>query len=110
LDAAAVGRLFMIPDGSVVSTLHVSANAEAPAGLDVSSRNMFIGSDEPNSVIVYRDEVGPAIWIEGLHINQLMLTPHTSERLATIAFGLMAIEAYRLGFHQIQLYAAGEDR
>ncbi|MET0264752.1 MAG: hypothetical protein ABW202_03990, partial [Duganella sp.] len=43
LDAAAVGRLFMIPDGSVVSTLHVSANAEAPAGLDVSSRNMFIG-------------------------------------------------------------------
>lgn len=68
---------------------------------------MFIDSDEPNSVIVYRDEIGPAIWIEGLHISQLMLAPHTPHRLATIAFGLMAIEAYRLGFHQIQLYATG---
>jgi hypothetical protein len=36
-----------------------------------------------------------------------MLAGDTPERLATVAFGLMAISAYRLGFNHISLFAAG---
>ncbi|MYM28320.1 hypothetical protein GTP58_08285 [Duganella sp. CY15W] len=36
-----------------------------------------------------------------------MLTGDAPERLASVAFGLMAILAYRLGFNHISLFAAG---
>lgn len=107
LDEATVGRLFMIPDGSVVWALKVGENADAPAGLDVQSTNPYLAEGEENSVIAFRDEAGPAMWIEALHIRRIMLAADAPERLATVSFGLMAITAYRLGFQRISLFAAG---
>lgn len=62
LDEKTIGRLFMIPDGSIVWTRVVPETADAPAGIAVQS---------------------------------------------SVAFGLMAINAYRLGFEYISLFAAG---
>ncbi|WP_332855279.1 hypothetical protein [Duganella sp. S19_KUP01_CR8] len=107
LDEAAVGRLFMIPDGSVVWALKVDEDADAPAGLDVRSTNPFIAEDETNSVIAFRDETGPVMWLDALYVHRLMLVQNAPERLATVSFGLMAITAYRLGFQRISLFAAG---
>ncbi|MBV6325412.1 hypothetical protein [Duganella violaceipulchra] len=107
LDEVTVGRLFMIPDGSIVWALKVGENADAPAGLDIQSSNPFLAEDETNSVIAFRDEIGPAMWLDALYIRRLMLTHNAPERLATVSFGLMAITAYRLGFQHISLFAAG---
>lgn len=107
LDEQTVGRLFMIPDGSVVWALEVGENEEAPAGLDVQSTNPFLAEDEQNSVIVYRNETGPAMWVNALYIRRLVLAQDAPERLGTVAFGLMAVNAYRLGFGHINLFAAG---
>lgn len=71
LDEATVGRLFMIPDGSIVWALKVGENADTPAGLDVQSTNPFLAEDETNSVIAFRDEIGPAMWLDALYIRRL---------------------------------------
>jgi len=107
LDETTVGRLFMIPDGSMVWALKVGENADARAGLDVQSTNPFLAEDETNSVIAFRDEAGPAMWLDALYIRRLMLAHNAPERMATVSFGLMAITAYRLGFQRISLFAAG---
>lgn len=102
-----IGRLFMIPDDSSVWTSLVGEDAEAPAGLDIKSNNPFMDEDENASVIVYCDEDGAALRVNALFIRRLMLNDDAPARLATIAFGLMAISAYRLGFDHITLFAAG---
>lgn len=107
LDEAETGRLFMIPDGSSVWALEVAEDGEAPAGLDVVSNNVFMAEDENTSVIAYRDAEGTSLHVDALHIRRLMLAGDAPERLATVAFGLMAITAYRLGFEHISLFAAG---
>ena len=107
LDETTIGRLFMIPDGSVVSARRVNAASNAPAGLSIESRSVFHLDGEQSSVIVFREMVGAALWIDALHIQSLMLAAPAPPRLATVAFGLMAINAYRLGFQQINLMAAG---
>lgn len=107
LDESETGRLFMIPDGSTVWALEVRERGEAPAGLDVVSNNPFMAEDENTSVIAYRDEDGTSLHIDALHIRRLVLAGDAPERLATVAFGLMAISAYRLGFDHISLFAAG---
>jgi hypothetical protein len=107
LDEITTGRLFMIPDGSIVWALEVGENHDAPAGLDVQSTSPFLAEDEQNSVIAFRDETGPAMWVEALHVRRLMLANDAPERLGTVAFGLMAVTAYRLGFGHISLFAAG---
>jgi hypothetical protein len=107
LDEATSGRLFMIPDGSVVWALTVREKLNAPAGLDVQSTNPFLAEGEQNSVIAFVDEAGPAMWVEALHIHRMVLTEDAPERFGTVAFGLMAVTAYRLGFAYIHLFAAG---
>lgn len=107
LDEMTVGRLFMIPDGSVVWALGVGENGDAPAGLDVQSSSLFLAEGEQNSVIAFRDEDGPALRAEALHIRRLVLADDAPVRLGTVAFGLMAVTAYRLGFERISLFAAG---
>ncbi len=107
LDEAETGRLFMIPDGSIVWALAVREHGEAPAGLDVMSNNPFMAEDENTSVIAFRDEEGTSLRVDALYIRRLMLAGDAPERLATISFGLMAISAYRLGFDHITLFAAG---
>ena len=107
LDEAATGRLFMIPDGSSVWARTVREHVEAPAGLNVMSNNALMNVNEITSVIAYRDAHGTSLRIDALHIRRLMLTAAAPERLATVAFGLMAISAYRLGFGHINLFAAG---
>jgi hypothetical protein len=107
LGEAEAGRLFMIPDGSSVWALAVKEQGEAPAGLDVMSNNPFMAEDEMTSVIAYRDEEGTSLRVDALYIRRLMLAADAPERLATVSFGLMAISAYRLGFRQISLFAAG---
>ncbi|NGZ88124.1 hypothetical protein [Duganella aceris] len=107
LDEKTIGRLFMIPDGSAVWALQVGENGDAPAGLAVQSNNPFIARDEQNSVIAFHEEIGPAMWIEALHVRRLMLEKKAPKHFGTIAFGLMAIAAYRLRFEYISLFAAG---
>jgi hypothetical protein len=107
LDESTVGRLFMIPDGAVVQALQVGDNGDAPAGLELRTRIHLLAEDEQNGVIAFHDETGPAIWADALYIQRLMLANDAPERLGTVAFGLMAITAYRLGFSHINLFAAG---
>ncbi|MBJ7312304.1 hypothetical protein ACFOLJ_19555 [Rugamonas sp. CCM 8940] len=107
VDESETGRLFMIPDGSIVWALTLREQGEAPAGLDVMSNNPFMAEDENTSVIAYRDEEGTSLHVDALFIRRLVLTGDAPDRLATIAFGLMAISAYRLGFNHISLFAAG---
>jgi hypothetical protein len=107
LDAVSTGRLFMIPDGSIVTVARVNEHADTPAGVDIRSNNIFLADDEQNSVVVYRSADGPAMWIDALYIRNVMLAPHAPRRLISVGFGLMAIAAYRLGFKQISLFAAG---
>lgn len=47
------------------------------------------------------------MWIDALYIRNVMLAPQAPARLTSVAFGLMAIAAYRLGFQHICLLAAG---
>lgn len=107
LDEYETGRLFMIPDGSTVWARIVREQGEAPAGLDVMSNSLFMHEDENTSVIAFRDEEGAALHVDALYIRRLMLAGDAPDRLATVAFGLMAISAYRLGFDHISLFAAG---
>jgi hypothetical protein len=107
LDESETGRLFMIPDGSIVWALTLWEQDEAPAGLDVMSNSPFMDEDENTSVIAFRDAEGTSLYVDALHIRRLMLAGDAPERLATVAFGLMAITAYRLGFDHISLFAAG---
>lgn len=103
LDESETGRLFMIPDGSIVWALTLKEEGEAPAGLDVMSNNPFMAEDENTSVIAYRDDEGTSLRVDALYIRRLVLADDAPERLATVAFGLMAISAYRLGFDHISL-------
>lgn len=107
LDESETGRLFMIPDGSIVWALEVREHGEAPAGLEVVSNNLFMAEDEKTSVIAYRDDEGASLRVDALYIRRLILAFDAPERMATVAFGLMAISAYRLGFDHISLFAAG---
>ena len=107
LDEATIGRVFMAPDGSIVKARHICARNDAPAGLNIQSSSVLHATGENSSVIAFREAVGPALWIDALHIDNLILAPQAPMRLATIAFGLMTIAAYRLGFQHISLYAAG---
>lgn len=47
------------------------------------------------------------MWIDALYLRNVMLASHAPRRLITVAFGLMAIAAYRLGFRHISLFGAG---
>jgi hypothetical protein len=107
LDESETGRLFMIPDGSIVWALTIREQGEAPAGLDVMSNNPFMAEDENTSVIAFRNDEGTSLRVDALYIRRLILADDAPERLATVAFGLMAISAYRLGFDHISLFAAG---
>lgn len=107
LDAATTGRLFMIPDGSTVWATNVGENQDGPSGLDVRSTSPFLAEGEQNSVVAFLDEAGSAIWVEALYVRRLMFAHSAPQRLATVAFGLMAATAYRLGFAHISLFAAG---
>lgn len=107
LDTSAIGHLFMIPDGSLVSANRVSERHGAPGGIDIRYNSVFLVEDEQNSIIVYSREDGPAIWLDALYVQTMMLATHAPRRLITVAFGLMAIAAYRLGFQVISLFGAG---
>jgi hypothetical protein len=106
-EEAEAGRLFMIPDQSIVWARVVSEDGEAPAGMAVMANNPFMEEEENSSVIAYRDDEGTALRVDALYIQRLMLAPDAPERLATVAFGLMAIAAYRRGFRHSALLAAG---
>lgn len=93
LDEAETGRLFMIPDGSIVWALMLREHGEAPAGLDVMSNNPFMAEDENTSVIAYRDDEGTSLCVDALYIRRLVLADDAPERLATVACRLMAISA-----------------
>lgn len=107
LDELGVGRLFMIPDGSTVWARHVWEGPGRPAALAVQSNGVFVAQDEENIVIAFKEETCSSIWIDALEVRRLMLAQSAPARLATVAFGLMAIAAYRRGFNHVSLFAAG---
>lgn len=100
-------RLFMIPDGSAAWALRVNEHGNAPPGMNVRFVNSFVTDGEQNSVIAFRSEQTPGVWSDALHIGSMMLSPDAPRRFCTVAFGLMAVAAYRFGFSHIQVYGAG---
>ncbi|MDQ1812675.1 hypothetical protein RBA41_05090 [Massilia sp. CCM 9210] len=100
-------RLFMMPDGSIARSLHLNEHGNAPSGINIQSTNSLVMEGEQNSVIAFRSETTPGVWSKALHIDQMMLRSEAPSRFGTVAFGLMVVTAYRLGFSHIQLFAAG---
>lgn len=107
LDEVTIGRLFMIPDGATSWALCTGEKPDAPAGLDIRSTCPFFAEDEQNSVVVFRDETDTGMLMEDLYVRRMMLAESAPKRMGTVAFGLMAVTAYRLGFGRIGLFAAG---
>ncbi|NHZ80452.1 hypothetical protein F2P44_14385 [Massilia sp. CCM 8695] len=107
LNTETSAHLFMIPDRSTVRVLKVNEDGNAPAGTKIHFVNSFVPDGEQNSVVVFSLEKTPGVWCAALHIGRMMLRPDAPARLCTVAFGMMAVTAYRLGFDHIQLYAAG---
>ncbi|NHZ37693.1 hypothetical protein [Massilia rubra] len=107
LDMETSARLFMIPDKSTARVLNVNEHGNAPAGMKIHFFNSFVPDGDQNSVIVFRMEKMPGVWCDALYIDTMMLRPDAPAGLCTVAFGLMAVTAWRLGFDHIQVYAAG---
>lgn len=103
------GRLFMALDDSLVAVhRHNEGEDGTPAGVEVESDNAFIEEDELISVVAYEDVAGLVVRLNCLRLKRIVLDAAAPDRLATIAFGLMACTAYRLGFTKITLFAAGQ--
>lgn len=102
-----VARLFIAPDESVLRIKQTPERDDgAPEGIEVISDYPYLQEDRPASVIAY-DEHGGMVRINSLHLKSLMLDALAPDRFATVAIGLMACTAYRLGFKKISLFAAG---
>jgi len=108
LTAAEVGRLFMAPDFSIISFRTLAERYDGtPAGLHVFSTNDFVQPDEQVDVVVYKDAHGNGVRIDALNLSRVMLNNDAPERLCTVAFSLLACTAYRKGFDEVTLFAAG---
>jgi len=108
LDSTEMGRLFMAPDESVVSILKLAAQEDGtPAGINVISTNPFVQEDEEVAVVAYQDIDRAGVRLDAINLKRVMLVADAPERFCTIAFGLMACTAFRLGFAEITLFAAG---
>lgn len=108
LNAADIGRLFMAPDESEVEVLTLRERDDGtPAGVNVVSTNSFVQEGEGVAVIAYQDVDGAGVRLDAINLKRVMLVAEAPERFCTIAFGLMACTAYRLGFAEITLFAAG---
>ena len=103
-----VGRLFMAPDFSTVSFLALAPRDDGtPAGLHVFSTNEFVQLGERVDVVAYQDVQGDGVRIDALYLSRMMLVADAPERLCTVAFGLLACTAFRLGFTEVTLFAGG---
>ncbi|MES2760085.1 MAG: hypothetical protein V4693_22145 [Pseudomonadota bacterium] len=108
LNSEQIARLFMAPDQSLVRVMRVADQSDgSPAGISVRSDNPFVQPGQPVEVIAYRSESGASLQISNLHVRRLMLNHLAPKRWCTVAFGLMAVTAYRLAFREVTLYAAG---
>lgn len=108
LSATEVGRLFLAPDDSVIKVMQMQEQSDGtPAGVHVVSDNVFVREGEPIDVVAYKSVNGAGIRIDALRLSRILLVPDAPARLCTVGFGLMACTAYRLGFGEITLYAAG---
>lgn len=103
-----VARIFIVPDDSILAIKRTPERDDgAPEGIEVISDNGYLQEDSPARVIAYDDAYGGVIRVNSLHLRSLMLEDDAPERFATIAIGLMACTAYKLGFKKISLFAAG---
>ena len=78
-----------------------------PGGYCVSSVCDFIEKDSTNEIIWYKSVNGDGLFIDALHISSIFFNEVAPEKLATVAFVLMAITAYKLNVHEITLIAGG---
>jgi hypothetical protein len=108
LSAEVAGRLFMVPDNSVI-TVAVKPEQEngTPPGLYIESDNPYVQEEATNCVIAYKTPVGNGVHVDQLHVARMLLDPSAPKRFCTLAFGLMAITAFKLDFVEISLFAAG---
>ena len=108
LSPAEVGRLFMAPDESVVSILKLREKSDGtPAGVNVLSTNDFVQEGERVAVVAYANAAGAGVRIDALNLCRVMLKEDAPERFCTVAFGLQACTAFRLGFAEITVFAGG---
>ncbi|MES2018395.1 MAG: hypothetical protein V4484_18055 [Pseudomonadota bacterium] len=108
LTPAQVGRLFMAPDESVVTFRHLGEHEDGtPAGFSVSSDSPFMQEGQPLEIVVYQAPNGNAMRLNNLRVRRVMLNHAAPDRFCTVAFGLMAVNAYRFNFREITLFAAG---
>ena len=111
MDSATVARLLMIPDSSSVAFGKVAEQQDgAPAGFSARFFNAYTRDDETNSLIAFMDNDGAMVSIESLYVQRIMLNVLAPKYFCTVAFGLMAITAYRHGFRKISLFAAGSGK
>lgn len=106
LNANTVARLFILPAESVINVRSLHDNGSV-YGVTIESENALVQADQTNSVSAYRDLGGNSVRIDELHLDRILLDSEAPIRLCTIAFGLMAIEAFKNQFSIITLFAAG---
>ena len=103
-----IGRLFMAPDESMVSVLTLREQDDGtPAGVNVLSVNDFVQEGEKVAVVAYTDANGAGVRIDALNLSRVMLKDDAPERFCTVAFGLQACTALRLGFAEVTVFAGG---
>jgi hypothetical protein len=108
LNAAEIGRLFFAPDESTVTILTLREQDDGtPAGVNVISSNGFVQEGEEVAVVAYSDINGAGLRLDALYLSRVMLAVDAPERFCTVAFGLQACTAFRLGFAEITLFAGG---
>lgn len=108
LTSLEAAKLFMLPDESTIIFNRVCERDDgSPGGIAVESDNAFIQDDELNLIVAYKDADGDSVRIDRLHLSRILLASDAPERFCTVAFGLMAVMAYKLGFIRITIFAAG---
>lgn len=108
LDAVTLARLCMVPDGALVTTTGSAARAATPAGIGILADHAHGAGEARNKIVLYSSEEGTALWIDGWCEPGAALAQSAPSCFMCVAFGFMAITAYRLGLTRIGVIGSGQ--
>jgi hypothetical protein len=108
LDAVTLGRLCMVPDGALVTATRSTERAATPAGIGILAHHARGAGEARNKVVVYCAEEGTALWIDSWREPGAALAQSAPSCFMCVAFGFMAITAYRLGLTRIGVIGSGQ--
>lgn len=107
LDSVTLGRLCMIPDGSLVTATRIAERESIPPGIGILARHAHSADSARNKVVVYCSEEGTALWIDDWRVPGTAVIQPAPSCFMSVAFGFMAITAYRLGLTRIGVICSG---